>query len=84
LVNLCRYETWRKHRLAGPRFGTRLKRFAFTTVLPVALALYAAQRGIDVKQVRACGEFHLWLLGCMQLVWHSAGFDNLWKDTEFG
>lgn len=46
-----RYETWRKHRLAGPRFGTRLKRFALTTVLPVALALYAAQRGIDVKQV---------------------------------
>jgi hypothetical protein len=51
-VLLYRYETWRRHRLAGPRFGTRLKRFAVTTVLPVAAALYAAQRGINVKQVQ--------------------------------
>ncbi|KAF8062013.1 SEPTIN3 [Scenedesmus sp. PABB004] len=47
-----RYETWRRHRLAGPRFGTRLKRFAISTVLPVAAAVYVAQRGVDVQQVR--------------------------------
>jgi hypothetical protein len=48
----CRYETWRKHRLAGPGIGAKLKRFAITTVLPVGVALYAAQRGINIKQVR--------------------------------
>ncbi|KAF6259065.1 septin-like protein [Scenedesmus sp. NREL 46B-D3] len=47
-----RYETWRSNRLAGPHFGTRLKRFLITTVLPVTLAVYAAQRGINIKQVR--------------------------------
>eukprot|EP00882_Tetradesmus_deserticola_P017471 GHRQ01018714.1.p1 GENE.GHRQ01018714.1~~GHRQ01018714.1.p1 ORF type:complete len:300 (+),score=152.80 GHRQ01018714.1:1450-2349(+) len=50
-----RYETWRSHRLSGPRFGTRLKRFAITTVLPVAAAVYAAQRGINIKQVGTGG-----------------------------
>lgn len=48
-----RYESWRRQRLAAPRFGSRLRRFMLTTVLPVAVAVYVAQRGINVEQVRA-------------------------------
>lgn len=49
---VCRYESWRRQRLSGPKFGSRLKRFLATTVLPVALAVYVVQKGINVKQVR--------------------------------
>lgn len=46
-----RYEAWRRQRLAKPKFGTKVRRFVITTVLPVAIAVYVAQRGVDVEQV---------------------------------
>eukprot|EP00879_Flechtneria_rotunda_P014507 GHRR01015159.1.p1 GENE.GHRR01015159.1~~GHRR01015159.1.p1 ORF type:complete len:440 (+),score=148.56 GHRR01015159.1:748-2067(+) len=46
-----RYETWRRQQLTKPRFGQRLIRFAAGTLLPVAAAVYVAQRGVDLKWV---------------------------------
>eukprot|EP00878_Enallax_costatus_P001286 GHUV01001431.1.p1 GENE.GHUV01001431.1~~GHUV01001431.1.p1 ORF type:complete len:488 (+),score=166.50 GHUV01001431.1:223-1686(+) len=48
-----RYESWRRQRLAKPKFGTKVRQFIITTVVPVAVAVYVAQRGIDVEQVKS-------------------------------
>ena len=48
----CRYETWRRQRLTRPKIGSRLRNFAITTLVPVALAFYYAKRGLDMHSVR--------------------------------
>lgn len=51
-----RYETWRRQQLSGPKVGAKLRGFMISTLLPVAAALYAAQRGVTLQQVRAGGR----------------------------
>jgi hypothetical protein len=53
------YEAWRRHRLSRPQVRARLRKFALGTLLPVAAALYAAQRGVDLHAVRA-GALWVW------------------------
>lgn len=48
----CRYETWRRHRLSRPKVGARFRKFALSTLVPVALAFYCAKHGVDVQAVR--------------------------------
>jgi len=47
-----RYETWRRKELSKPQVRARLRGFVIATVLPAMLAVYVAQRGVDMEQVR--------------------------------
>jgi hypothetical protein len=58
LLTLCcavlRYETWRSHRLSRPKVGSKIRNFALSTLVPVALAFYCAKNGVDIETVRQC------------------------------
>lgn len=47
----CRYETWRSKRLSRPKVGTKVRNFAISTLVPVALAFYCAKNGVDMHTV---------------------------------
>jgi hypothetical protein len=48
---LHRYETWRSKRLSRPKVGTKVRNFAISTLVPVALAFYCAKNGVDMHTV---------------------------------
>jgi hypothetical protein len=50
-VPLYRYETWRRHRLSRPKVGSKIRNFALSTLVPVALAFYCAKNGVDMETV---------------------------------
>eukprot|EP00775_Hariotina_reticulata_P002608 gene2608-2910_t len=51
-----RYETWRRKELSKPKVGARFRGFVIATVLPAMLAVYVAQRGVDMEQVRSAAS----------------------------
>lgn len=38
--------------MSRPKLGSRVRGFAISTLVPVALAFYCAKRGIDMQTVR--------------------------------
>ncbi len=51
---VLRYETWRRQRLSRPKVGSRVRNFALSTLVPVALAFYCAKKGVDMHTVSDC------------------------------
>lgn len=66
MVLLCsRYEGWRRHRLSRPKVAARMRNFAISTLVPVALAFYYAKRGLE-HPVSTCLHCVEW--PCLQIV----------------